>query len=120
MWEGQKGRRLSSSVATDKQAVAAYSSLGLGVAVFLPSFSHKGNEMKYIPYIFGNNQIIWLMFTSHNSMKYGHWWRDILDHEYFSTTLFGKKRVSRCGLSASGKVFPLGAPGHLFGSAMFR
>eukprot|EP00438_Fugacium_kawagutii_P018603 Skav212889 [mRNA] locus=scaffold4893:12250:13624:- [translate_table: standard] len=25
VWEGQKGRRLSSSVATDKQAVAAYS-----------------------------------------------------------------------------------------------
>ena len=24
VWEGQKGRRLSSSVATDKQAVAAY------------------------------------------------------------------------------------------------
>lgn len=24
LWEGQKGRRLSSSVATDKQAVSAY------------------------------------------------------------------------------------------------
>ena len=35
LWEGQKGRRLSSSVATDKQAVAAYQWGSLGVRAWL-------------------------------------------------------------------------------------